>query len=160
MNPNHKNSWINYLQNSINPPISNQQNTSYFGNAHLNPNPNHNPNFQNSFFIPNPQNNPQFGNYPYPTPYPYQHPQFPSQSTNPTMPYGVQMSRSGAQSNGQELETPPFCTQGGLDTINLGEDVGSTPVVNTPKVRFQSREGKVFGRGLVKLITSIGTRIT
>jgi hypothetical protein len=128
------------LQNSGNPSISNQQNTSYFGNTHHNPNPSHNPNFQNSQFIPNPQNYTHFRNYPYHTPYPYQHPGFTFQSTNPTMPHGVQMSSSGIQSNHQELETPQFCTQGGSNIINYGEDVGSAPVVNTPIVRFQSKE--------------------
>jgi hypothetical protein len=93
------------LQNSGNPPISNQQ-TSYFGNAHLNPNLSHNPNFQNSPFIQNPQNNPHFENYS------YQHPQFSCHSTNPTVSYGVQMTNNGVQSNDQQLETPPFCTQG------------------------------------------------
>jgi arylsulfatase A-like enzyme len=93
------------LQNNDNSPISNHQ-TSYFGNTHLNPNPSHNPNFQNSSFIPNPQNNPHSENYS------YQHPQFSSQSTNPTMSYGVQMSNNGIQLNDQEPKTPPFCTQG------------------------------------------------
>jgi hypothetical protein len=53
------------------------------------------------------------------------------------MPHGVQMSSSDIQSNDQELETPSFCTQGELDTINFGEDIESTPAVN---VRFQSKE--------------------
>ncbi|CAJ2664595.1 unnamed protein product [Trifolium pratense] len=142
MNPNHHNSWSNYIQNSVNSShipnlqnsgnsshISNQQN-SYFGNAPFNPNPTFNPNFQNSPFIPNLQINPHFGNYPY-------------QLTNPTMLHGIQMSSSGMQSIDQVPETPQFCTQGGLETINLGEEVGST-VVKTPKIRFQPKEDEVL----------------
>ncbi|CAJ2651620.1 unnamed protein product [Trifolium pratense] len=59
------------------------------------------------------------------------------------MLHGIQMSSSGMQSNDQVPETPQFCTQGGLETINLGEEVGST-VVKTPKTRFQPKEDEVL----------------
>jgi hypothetical protein len=96
--------------------------------------------------------------------------------------HGVQMNNILVQLNDQELEkTPQFCTQDGLETINLGEDVGTTSNVNTSKTRFQPEEDElliqswlnismdpivgidkkkiVSGRGLVNLITTKTTRI-
>ncbi|CAK8531121.1 unnamed protein product [Lathyrus sativus] len=127
MDPNQHSSWSNFMPNGgCVPSIPNQQNNPYFGNAPFISNSHHNPNFQNSPFIPNPQNIPHFGNYSYYTPpYPYQHQPFISQSTNSTMPHGTQIGSSGAQSNDEERETPQFCTQDSLETINLGEEVAS-----------------------------------
>jgi hypothetical protein len=56
------------------------------------------------------------------------------------MLHGIQMTNIGMQSNDQGLETPQFCTQGEMETINLGDEVGSTLVVNKPKTRFQLKE--------------------
>jgi hypothetical protein len=56
------------------------------------------------------------------------------------MLHGIQMTNIGMQSNNQGLETPQFCTQGEMETINLGDEVGSTLVVNKPKTRFQLKE--------------------
>jgi hypothetical protein len=92
------------------------------------------------------------------------------------------MNNIHVQLNDQELEkTPQFCTQDGLETTNLGEDVGTTSNVNTSKTRFQPEEDElliqswlnismdtivgidkkkiVSGRGLVNLITTKTTRI-
>jgi hypothetical protein len=81
-----------------------------------------------------PQNNPDFENYTYHTGnYPYQ-------LTNLIMLHEIQMSNSCMQSNYQGHETSLFCTQDGLETINLGDEIGSTPIVNTPKTRFQPKE--------------------
>ncbi|KEH18294.1 hypothetical protein MTR_8g015740 [Medicago truncatula] len=74
--------------------------------------------------------------------YPYQ--QFSSQSNSPNMPLGIQMGSSGVQLNDQELETSQVCTQGGLETININEEVGTTSVVNTSKVRFQPKEDELL----------------
>ncbi|KEH15532.1 no-apical-meristem-associated carboxy-terminal domain protein [Medicago truncatula] len=60
------------------------------------------------------------------------------------MPHGVQMGSSGVQLNDQELETPQVCTQGGLETINLNEEVRTTSVANTSKVRFQPKEDELL----------------
>ncbi|CAL5213560.1 unnamed protein product [Lathyrus oleraceus] len=146
MNPNQYNTWSNFMQNNGNPPnIPNQQNNSYFGNIPLIPNSHNNPNFQKSHFIPNPQNNPNFENYSYHTsPYPYQYKQFSFQSTNLTMPHVVLIGSSGVQSNDHEHKTPQVCTQGSLENTNLGEEVASAPVVNTPKQRFQQKEGEIL----------------
>lgn len=98
------------------------------------------------------------------------------------MPHVVQIGSSGAKSNNQEHETPQFCTQGSLENTNLGEEVASAPVVNTPKQRFQQKKDEIliqswlnvlkdsivgvyqkeiiFGRELEKLLTSIVTSIT
>ncbi|XP_058782447.1 uncharacterized protein LOC131656905 [Vicia villosa] len=135
MNPNHHNSWSNFMQNCGIPPIiPNQQNASN------NPNSHHNSKFQNPTFIPNQQNYPHFRNYPY---Y-YQH--FPSQSNSPTMFHGVQMDNSHVEANDQEPETPQFCTQAqdGLETINLDEEVKTTPVTNMLKIRFQPKEDELL----------------
>jgi len=144
MNPNPHDFWFNNMQNFGNsPPIPNQQNAPSFENASNIPNLNYNPNFQNSIFTSNPQNNQHFGNYPYHTPpYPYQH--FSSQSNSSNMSHGVQMGSSGVQLNNQELETPQVDTQGGLETINLNEEVGTTSVVKTSKVRFQPKEDELL----------------
>jgi len=91
-------------------------------------------------FIPNPH----IGNYPYHTPpYPYHYQHFSSQSTSPTMSHEVQMNNSCVQLNDQEIETPQPCTQDGLETINLGEEVGATSVANTSKTRFKPKEAKI-----------------
>ncbi|CAK8562181.1 unnamed protein product [Lathyrus sativus] len=146
MDPNQHNPWSNFMQNSGSPPsIPNQQSNPYFRNTPFISNPHHNPNFQNSPFILNPQNNPHFGNYSYhPPPYPYQYQQFTSQSTNPIMPHGAQIGSSDAQPNDQEDETPQFCTQGSLETVNLGEEVASVRVVNMHKQRFQQKEDEIL----------------
>jgi hypothetical protein len=60
------------------------------------------------------------------------------------MSHGVQMNNSQVQLNDQELETPQFCTQDGLETINLGEEVGTTSIVNTSKIRFQPKEDELL----------------
>jgi len=52
-------------------------------------------------------------------------------------------NNSGVQLNDQEIETPQPCTQDGLETINLGEEVGATSVANTSKKRFQPKEAKI-----------------
>jgi hypothetical protein len=58
------------------------------------------------------------------------------------------MGSSGVQLNDQELETPQVCTQGGLETINLNEEVGNYPyhtsLVNTSKVKFQPKEDEIL----------------
>ncbi|XP_058772007.1 glutathione S-transferase T3-like [Vicia villosa] len=146
MNPNQHNTLSNFMQNDGSPPnIPNQQNNPYFINPPLIPNPHHNPNFQKSIFIPNLQNNPSIRNYSYHTsPYPYQYQQFSSQSTNPNMPHVVQIGSSGVESNDQEHGTPQFCTQVSLENTNLGEEVASAPVVNTPKQRFQPKEDEIL----------------
>jgi hypothetical protein len=134
------------MQNGVFPPfIPNQQNTSYIENSSNNPNPHPNSNFQNPTFISNQQNNPHFGNYSYHSPpYPYHYQHFSSQSTSPTMSHGVQMNTSQVQLNDQELETPQFCTQDRLETINLGEEVGTTSIMNTSKIRFQPKEDELL----------------
>jgi hypothetical protein len=131
------------MQNGGFPPfIPNQQNTPYFENSSNNANPHPNSNFQNPTFITNQQNNPHFGNFPYHTPpYPYHYQHFSSQSTSPTMSHGVQMDNSHVQLNDQEHETPQFCTQDGLETINLDEEVGTTSIVKT---RFQPKEDELL----------------
>jgi len=48
------------------------------------------------------------------------------------------------QLNDQELETPQVCTQGGLETINLNEEVGTMLVVNNSKVRFQPKNDELL----------------
>ena len=48
------------------------------------------------------------------------------------------------QSNDQETSTPKSCTQGDLETINLDDEIGSTPAVNTLKIRFQPNEDKLL----------------
>jgi hypothetical protein len=126
MNPNHNNSWSNFMQNIGNPAFIPR------------------PPFQNSPFIPNQPNNPHFGNYS------YQYQQFPSQST---MSQPIQMGSSGIQTNDQERETPQFCTQDGLETINIGEEIGSASVVNTPKTRFQPKEDEVLIQSWVNIST-------
>ncbi|CAJ2629625.1 unnamed protein product [Trifolium pratense] len=145
MNPNHHNPWSNFMQNGGFPPfIPNQQNTSYFENSSNNPNSLPNSNIQNPTFISN-QNNSHFGNSPYHTPpYPYHYQNFSSQSTSPTMSHGVQMNNSHMQLSDQEPETPQFCTQDGLETINLGEEVGTTSVMKTSKTRFQPKEDELL----------------
>lgn len=60
------------------------------------------------------------------------------------MSHGVQMGSSGVQLNDQELETPQVDPQGGLETINLNEEVGTTSVVKTSKVRFQPKEDELL----------------
>jgi hypothetical protein len=60
------------------------------------------------------------------------------------MSHGVQMNNSQVQLNDQELETPQFCTQDGLKTINNGEEVGITSVVNTSKTKFQPNEDELL----------------
>lgn len=47
------------------------------------------------------------------------------------------MGTEDTQSNNQEFETPQFFTQSGMKTINLGEEIRSSSLVNTPKIRFQ-----------------------
>ncbi|CAK8572842.1 unnamed protein product [Lathyrus sativus] len=60
------------------------------------------------------------------------------------MPHGTQIGSSCAQSNDKERETPQFCTQYSLETINLGEEVASVLVVNTHKQRFQQKDDEVL----------------
>ncbi|KAK2373571.1 glutathione S-transferase T3 [Trifolium repens] len=60
------------------------------------------------------------------------------------MSHGVQMDNSHVQLNYQEPKTPQFCTQDGLETIILGEEVGTTLVVNTSKTRFQPKEDELL----------------
>ncbi|XP_058759812.1 glutathione S-transferase T3-like [Vicia villosa] len=48
------------------------------------------------------------------------------------------------QSNDKELESPQVLTQDGSETINLGEEIGSVPITNTPKTRFQPKEDEVL----------------
>ncbi|KAK2374623.1 glutathione S-transferase T2 [Trifolium repens] len=43
-----------------------------------------------------------------------------------------------------KLETPQFCTQDGLEIINLGKEVGTTSIVNTSKIRFQPKEDELL----------------
>ncbi|KAK2361563.1 glutathione S-transferase T3 [Trifolium repens] len=54
------------------------------------------------------------------------------------------MDNSHVQLNDQEPETPQFFTQDDLETINLGEEVGTTSVVNTSKTRFQPKEDEIL----------------
>ncbi|KAK2442265.1 hypothetical protein QL285_013476 [Trifolium repens] len=54
------------------------------------------------------------------------------------------MDNSHVQLNDQEHETLQFCTQDGLETINLDEEVGTTSVVNTLKTRFQPKEDELL----------------
>ncbi|CAI8607128.1 unnamed protein product [Vicia faba] len=54
------------------------------------------------------------------------------------------LGSSGVQSNDQEHETQQFCTQGSVETINLGEEVASASVAKTPKQRFQQKEDEVL----------------
>ncbi|CAI8604271.1 unnamed protein product [Vicia faba] len=56
----------------------------------------------------------------------------------------ISFGSSGVQSNDQEHETQQFCTQGSVETINLGEEVASAPVAKTPKQRFQQKEDEVL----------------
>ncbi|KAK2376362.1 glutathione S-transferase T3 [Trifolium repens] len=60
------------------------------------------------------------------------------------MSHGVQMDNTHIHLNDKEHETPQFCTQDGLETINLGEEVGITSVVNTSKTRFQPKEDELL----------------
>ncbi|XP_058742226.1 glutathione S-transferase T3-like, partial [Vicia villosa] len=62
----------------------------------------------------------------------------------PVIPHVAQIGSSGVQSNDQEYETQPFCTQDSLETINLGEDVASALVAKMPKQRFQQKEDEVL----------------
>jgi hypothetical protein len=54
------------------------------------------------------------------------------------------MNNSHVQLNYQEPETPHFWTQDGLKTINNGEEVGTTLVVNMSKTRFQPNEDELL----------------
>ncbi|AES71048.1 glutathione S-transferase T3 [Medicago truncatula] len=56
------------------------------------------------------------------------------------MSHELQIGNSGVQSYDQETPTPKSCTQGGLETINLDQETGSAPAINTPKIRFQPNE--------------------
>ncbi|KAI5386189.1 hypothetical protein KIW84_072664 [Lathyrus oleraceus] len=60
------------------------------------------------------------------------------------MPHMVLIGSSGVQSNDHEHKTPQVCTQGSLENTNLGEEVASAPVINTPKQRFQQKEGEIL----------------
>jgi hypothetical protein len=60
------------------------------------------------------------------------------------MSHEVHIGNGGVQSNDQETSTPKPCTQGGLETINLDEEIGSAPAVKTPKIRFQPNEDELL----------------
>ncbi|XP_024628620.1 glutathione S-transferase T3-like [Medicago truncatula] len=60
------------------------------------------------------------------------------------MSHEIQMNNSGVQLNDQEIETPQPCTQDGLKTNNLGEEVGATSVAKDSKTRFQPKEDELL----------------
>ncbi|AES90043.2 glutathione S-transferase T3 [Medicago truncatula] len=60
------------------------------------------------------------------------------------MSHGVQMENSRVQLNDQDIEASQPCTQDGMETINLCEEVGATSVANTLKTRFQPKEDELL----------------
>jgi len=64
----------------------------------------------------------------------YQYQQFLSQPTNPAIPHGIRMDSSDVKMIKSSKHHD--YTKGGLETINLGEEVVYAPVVNMSKQDF------------------------